>query len=43
MFFFPILCSGIPDLALGIIKMLIRLYFRDLLQPAVYKFFPGMT
>ena len=43
MFFFPFLCSGIPDLALGILKMLIRLCFRDLLQPAVYKFFPGMT
>ena len=43
MFFFPFLCSDIPDLALGILKMLIHLCFRDLLQPAVYKFFPGMT
>ena len=24
MFFFPFLCSGIPDLTLGILKMLIR-------------------
>ena len=36
MFFFPFLCSGIPDLALGILKMLIRVCFRDVLQPAVY-------
>ena len=33
MFFFPFLCSGIPDLALGIIKMLIGVCFRDVLQP----------
>ena len=43
MFFLPFLCSGIPDLASGILKMLIRLCFRDLLQAAVYKFVPGMT
>ena len=42
MFFFPFLCSGIPDLALGILKMLIRVSFRDGLQPAVYWFVPGM-
>ena len=36
MFFFPFLCSGIPDLASGILKTLIRLCFRDVLQPAVY-------
>ena len=36
MFFFPFLCSGIADLALGILKMLIRVCFRDVLQPAVY-------
>ena len=36
MFFFPFLCSGIPDLALGILKMLIRVCFRDALQPTVY-------
>ena len=36
MFFFPFLCSGIPDLALGILKMLIRVCFRDLSQQAVY-------
>ena len=34
MFFFPFLCSGIPDLALGILKMLIRVCFCDVLQPA---------
>ena len=42
MLFFPFLCSGIPDLALGILKMLIRVCFLDVLQPAVYYFFPGM-
>ena len=31
-----ILCSSIPDLALGILKMLIRVCFRDVLQPTVY-------
>ena len=36
MFFFPFLCSAIPDLDLGILKMLIRVCFRDVLQPAVY-------
>ena len=36
MLFFPFLCSGIPDLALGILKMLIRVCFCDVLQPAVY-------
>ena len=36
MFFFPFLCSGILDLAFGILKMLIRVCFRDVLQPAVY-------
>ena len=35
MFFFSFLCSGIPDLALGILKMLICEYFRDVLQPAI--------
>ena len=35
MFFFPFLRSGIPDLAFGILKMLIRICFRDVLQPAV--------
>ena len=34
MFFFPFICSGIPGLALGILKMLIRVCFRDTLQPA---------
>ena len=32
MFFFPFLCSGIPDLALGILKMLLSVYFCDVLQ-----------
>ena len=36
MFFLPFLCFAIPDLDLGILKMLIRVYFRDVLQPAVY-------
>ena len=35
-FFLPFLCSDIPDLALGVLKMLIRLCFRDVLQLAVY-------
>ena len=36
MIFFSFLYSGIPDLALGILKMLIRVCFRNVLQPAVY-------
>ena len=36
MFFIPYFCSGSPDLALGILKMLIRVRFRDALQPAAY-------
>ena len=36
MYFFPFLCSAIPDLDLGILKMLIRKCFQDALQPAVY-------
>ena len=36
MIFFSLLYSGIPEQALGILKMLIRVFFRDLLQPAVY-------
>ena len=36
MIFYSFLYSGIPDTALGILKMLIRVCFRDLLQPAVY-------
>ena len=36
MFFFPFLCSAIPDLELGILKMLIRVCFRDVLQLAVF-------
>ena len=42
MFFFPFLCFGIPDLALGTLKMLIRICFRGVLQPAVYQFVPDM-
>ena len=33
MFFFPFFFSGVPDLALGTLKMLIRVCFRDVLQP----------
>ena len=29
MFFLPVLCSGIPNLALGILKILICVCFRD--------------
>ena len=39
MFVFPFLCSGIPDLVLGILKMLIGVYFRDALQPASINLF----
>ena len=36
MFFFSFLYSAIPDLDLGILKMLIGVCFRDVLQPGVY-------
>ena len=36
MILFSFLYSGIPGLALGILKMLIHICFRDVLQPAVY-------
>ena len=42
MFFFSFLCSVIPDLDLEVLKMLIRVYFRDVLQPGVCWFVPGM-
>ena len=42
MFFLPFLCSGIPDLALRILRMLIGVCFRDVLQPAFYQFVSGM-
>ena len=42
MFFFPFWCSGILDLALGILKMLLGVCFHDVLQPAFYQFVPGM-
>ena len=42
MFFFSFLCSAIPGLDLGILKMRIRVCFRDVFQPEVYYFFPGM-
>ena len=35
MFLFPFICSGIPGLATGILKMLIRVCFPDALQPAL--------
>ena len=34
MYFFPFMCFGIPGLTLGILKMVIRVCFRDALQPA---------
>ena len=37
MFFFSFICPAIPDLDLGILKMLIRVVLqRDVLQPGVY-------
>ena len=36
MFFSPFLRYAIPDLDLGMLKMLLRVCFRDVLQPAVY-------
>ena len=36
MFFFSFLYSAISDLDLGILKMLIRVCFCDVLQPGVY-------
>ena len=39
MFFFPFSCSDIPDLALGILKMLFGVCFRDVEQLAVYNLF----
>ena len=36
MSFFPFLCSAIPDLDLGILKKLIGVSFRDVLQSPVY-------
>ena len=36
MIFISFLYSGIPDLALGILKMLIHVCFCDVLQTAVY-------
>ena len=42
MFFFPFLCIDIPDLTLGVLTMLIRVCFRDALQPTVYYIAPGM-
>ena len=36
MLFFSFLSSAIPDLDLGILNMLIRVCFRDVLQPGAY-------
>ena len=36
MFLFLFLCSAIPNVDLGILKMLIRVCFRDVLRPGVY-------
>ena len=35
MFFFSFLCSAIPDLDLGTLKMLICVCFLEVLQPGV--------
>ena len=43
MLFFPFSCSGIADLVLGILEMVIGVYFPDALQPAFYLFFRVMT
>ena len=37
MFFFPVSCSGIPDLTLKILKMLIRVCFRDVFTTFLIK------
>ena len=42
MFFLPFSFPGIPDLALAILKMLIGVCFRDMLQPEFYQFALGM-
>ena len=42
MFFFSFLCSGISDLALGILTTLLRVYFPDVLQLAVSQVVPGV-
>ena len=36
------ICSGTSDLALGILKILIPLCFREVLKPAIEQFAPGM-
>ena len=36
MLFFSFSCSAIPDFDLGILNMLIRVCFRDILQPGAY-------
>ena len=36
MFFFSFLCSAIPDLDSGMLKMLIHVCFRDVLKSGVY-------
>ena len=36
LFLLSFLCSAIPDLDLGILQMLIRVCFRDVLQSGVY-------
>ena len=36
MIFFSFFCTAILDLDLGILKMLIRVCFRDVLQPGAY-------
>ena len=36
MFFSSFLCSAVADLDLGILKMLVRVCFRDVLQPGIH-------
>ena len=36
------ICSGTPDFAFGVLKILILLYIQEVLQPAIEQFAPGM-
>ena len=41
LFFLPFLCSGVPVLALGILKMLLLLCFRDAYNQRLSNLFPA--
>ena len=43
MFFFPFLCSGIPDLAVGNLKMLIRVCFCEATSTLTIHFWHDVT